>query len=89
MVGKTPRVLTSISQRVRSLILEETPPSRSTSTLKRVRLLLPSSSTNLMPCLGRFRAAVPSGASTGIHEAVELRDGDKKNYVGKGERLRT
>ena len=30
------------------------------------------------------RAAVPSGASTGIHEAVELRDGDKKNYAGKG-----
>jgi enolase len=30
------------------------------------------------------RAAVPSGASTGIHEAVELRDGDKKNYSGKG-----
>jgi enolase len=30
------------------------------------------------------RAAVPSGASTGIHEAVELRDGDKSRYVGKG-----
>lgn len=30
------------------------------------------------------RAAVPSGASTGIHEAVELRDGDKKKYLGKG-----
>jgi enolase len=30
------------------------------------------------------RASVPSGASTGIHEAVELRDGDKKNYLGKG-----
>src|SRR6478735_6522358 len=30
------------------------------------------------------RAAVPSGASTGIHEAVELRDDDKKVYVGKG-----
>jgi enolase len=30
------------------------------------------------------RAAVPSGASTGIHEAVELRDGDKKFYMGKG-----
>ena len=30
------------------------------------------------------RAAVPSGASTGIHEAVELRDGDKKVYQGKG-----
>ena len=30
------------------------------------------------------RAAVPSGASTGIHEAVELRDGDKKKYGAKG-----
>jgi len=30
------------------------------------------------------RAAVPSGASTGVHEAVELRDGDKKKYGGKG-----
>ena len=33
-------------------------------------------------CMGR--AAVPSGASTGVHEAVELRDGDKKRYLGKG-----
>ncbi|KIL71421.1 hypothetical protein M378DRAFT_218308 [Amanita muscaria Koide BX008] len=33
---------------------------------------------------GLFRAAVPSGASTGIHEAVELRDGDKNAYLGKG-----
>ncbi len=32
----------------------------------------------------RGRAAVPSGASTGEHEAVELRDGDKKSYMGKG-----
>ena len=32
----------------------------------------------------RGRAAVPSGASTGEHEAVELRDGDKTRYVGKG-----
>lgn len=30
------------------------------------------------------RAAVPSGASTGVHEATELRDGDKKKYGGKG-----
>jgi enolase len=30
------------------------------------------------------RAAVPSGASTGVHEALELRDGDKKRYLGKG-----
>ncbi|NJO31788.1 MAG: phosphopyruvate hydratase, partial [Rhodospirillales bacterium] len=33
-------------------------------------------------CMGR--AIVPSGASTGAHEAVELRDGDKRRYVGKG-----
>jgi enolase len=32
------------------------------------------------------RAAVPSGASTGEHEAVELRDGDKTRYLGKGVR---
>ena len=32
----------------------------------------------------RGRAAVPSGASTGAHEAVELRDGNKKRYLGKG-----
>jgi len=30
------------------------------------------------------RAAVPSGASTGVHEAVERRDGDPKRYGGKG-----
>lgn len=33
---------------------------------------------------GMFRAAVPSGASTGAHEALELRDKDKKRYGGKG-----
>ena len=31
-----------------------------------------------------FRAAVPSGASTGIYEALELRDKDPKTYLGKG-----
>ncbi len=35
---------------------------------------------------GFGRAAVPSGASTGAHEAVELRDGDKDRYLGKGVR---
>ena len=30
------------------------------------------------------RAAVPSGASTGVHEALELRDGDKDRFLGKG-----
>src|SRR6185369_1801793 len=33
---------------------------------------------------GNGRAAVPSGASTGEHEAVELRDGDQKRFFGKG-----
>jgi enolase len=33
---------------------------------------------------GRGRASVPSGASTGAHEAVELRDGDKSRFLGKG-----
>ncbi|KAF3839250.1 hypothetical protein F7725_017967 [Dissostichus mawsoni] len=36
---------------------------------------------------GVFRAGVPSGASTGIYEALELRDGDKTRYKGKGEHL--
>ena len=34
----------------------------------------------------RGRAIVPSGASTGAHEAVELRDGDRDRYLGKGVR---
>ena len=32
----------------------------------------------------RGRAAVPSGASTGVHEALELRDGDPSRFLGKG-----
>jgi len=38
----------------------------------------------VLTCGAKGRAAVPSGASTGIHEAVELRDGDAKRYDGKG-----
>jgi len=37
-----------------------------------------------LACGAFGRAAVPSGASTGEHEAIELRDGDKKRYCGKG-----
>src|SRR6201996_3924106 len=37
-----------------------------------------------LECGSAGRAAVPSGASTGEHEAIELRDGDKKRYLGKG-----
>ncbi|KLO17242.1 enolase [Schizopora paradoxa] len=44
----------------------------------------PTIEVDLYTAKGLFRAAVPSGASTGIHEAVELRDGDKANYGGKG-----
>src|SRR5215218_7606704 len=45
----------------------------------------PTVEVDVMTNDGGFgRAAVPSGASTGVHEAVELRDGDKAVYVGKG-----
>lgn len=45
----------------------------------------PTVEVEVMTSGGAFgRAAVPSGASTGTHEAVELRDGDKKKYMGKG-----
>ena len=37
---------------------------------------------------GLFRAGVPSGASTGIYEALELRDGDKSVHHGKGKATR-
>ncbi|XP_028339474.1 gamma-enolase isoform X1 [Physeter macrocephalus] len=43
-----------------------------------------SASSFHVPLPGLFRAAVPSGASTGIYEALELRDGDKQRYLGKG-----
>jgi len=44
----------------------------------------PTVEVDLTTSLGTFRAAVPSGASTGIYEALELRDGDKSQYHGKG-----
>ncbi|XP_029650991.1 enolase [Octopus sinensis] len=43
----------------------------------------PTVEVDLWTDKGMFRAAVPSGASTGIHEALEMRDQDKKNYHGK------
>uniref|UniRef100_A0A4W4FEC5 Beta-enolase n=1 Tax=Electrophorus electricus TaxID=8005 RepID=A0A4W4FEC5_ELEEL len=43
----------------------------------------PTVEVDLYTAKGRFRAAVPSGASTGVHEALELRDGDKSRYLGK------
>lgn len=44
----------------------------------------PTVEVDLTTAKGVFRAAVPSGASTGIYEALELRDGDKKVHHGKG-----
>eukprot|EP01100_Stratorugosa_tubuloviscum_P001807 TRINITY_DN140_c0_g2_i1.p1 TRINITY_DN140_c0_g2~~TRINITY_DN140_c0_g2_i1.p1 ORF type:complete len:433 (-),score=212.50 TRINITY_DN140_c0_g2_i1:61-1359(-) len=44
----------------------------------------PTIEVDLRTDKGLFRAAVPSGASTGIYEAVELRDGDKQRFLGKG-----
>jgi len=44
----------------------------------------PTVEVDLFTDKGMFRAAVPSGASTGAYEAVELRDGDKSRYLGKG-----
>ncbi len=44
----------------------------------------PTVEVDVLTEYGLARAAVPSGASTGIHEALELRDGDKKRYMGKG-----
>lgn len=44
----------------------------------------PTVEVDLYTAKGHFRAAVPSGASTGIYEALELRDGDKGRYLGKG-----
>merc|ERR1711887_414740 len=43
----------------------------------------PTAEVDLYTDKGIFRAAVPSGASTGIHEALEMRDGDKSLYHGK------
>ncbi|CAG9313350.1 unnamed protein product [Blepharisma stoltei] len=44
----------------------------------------PTVEVDVTTSLGTFRAAVPSGASTGIYEALEMRDGDKNRYLGKG-----
>jgi enolase len=47
----------------------------------------PTVEVDVILCSGQMgRAAVPSGASTGEHEAIELRDGDKARYLGKGVR---
>uniref|UniRef100_A0A3Q2PRP1 phosphopyruvate hydratase n=1 Tax=Fundulus heteroclitus TaxID=8078 RepID=A0A3Q2PRP1_FUNHE len=74
---------------------EETPPWRwtcgrpkvsSSSFLDESQVFLRVTELKSTPVSGLFRAAVPSGASTGVHEALELRDGDKSRYLGKGRR---
>src|SRR5712671_6223526 len=62
---------------IRALKAREILDSRGNPTVE-VEVILASDKTG--------RAAVPSGASTGAHEAVELRDGDKSRYFGKGVR---
>ena len=62
-------------------------PTSSSSTRARssTRAAIPTVEVDVVLADGSFgRAAVPSGASTGAHEAVELRDGDKGRYGGKG-----
>ena len=44
----------------------------------------PTVEVDITTSKGTFRAAVPSGASTGIYEALELRDKDPKRFLGKG-----
>lgn len=60
---------------IQSLHAREVLDSRGNPTVE-VELVLASSHMG--------RAIVPSGASTGVHEALELRDGDKSRYLGKG-----
>ena len=45
----------------------------------------PTVEVDIVTETGLHRAIVPSGASTGSHEACELRDGDKSHWAGKGE----
>ena len=66
-----------MAARIRSIIAREILDSRGQPTVE-VEVLLADGA--------RGRAAVPSGASTGTHEALELRDGDAKRYGGKGVR---
>lgn len=44
----------------------------------------PTVEVDVITAQGTFRAAVPSGASTGVYEALELRDNDSSRYLGKG-----
>ena len=66
-------------------------PSKQFSSIKKIiaREILdsrgnPTIEADVSTAKGSFRGAVPSGSSTGIYEAPELRDEDKKRYLGKG-----
>ena len=77
MLSRIPKVCSKISSRDMSTIVSvkgrEIIDSRGNPTVE----------VDLITTTGMFRASVPSGASTGIHEAVELRDGGAR-YKGKG-----
>ena len=64
-----------MSTTIESIIAQEILDSRGNPTVE-VEVILEDGSWG--------RAGVPSGASTGIHEALEMRDGDKARYNGKG-----
>jgi enolase len=64
-----------MANRIRSIVAREILDSRGNPTVE-ADVILDNGTIG--------RAAVPSGASTGLHEAVELRDGDQSRYIGKG-----
>merc|ERR1719353_2750662 len=71
-----------------SMVRADAPQMASITTVKAREILdsrgNPTCEVGLHTEDGMFRAQVPSGASTGIYEALELRDGDKGRYMGKG-----
>jgi enolase len=75
--GRRWRILESIILKIRSIVGREILDSRGNPTVE-ADVVLDSGASG--------RAAVPSGASTGTREALELRDGDKRRYGGKGVR---
>src|ERR1700712_3138640 len=75
MIGTPTRPVETVMSAINNIVAREILDSRGNPTLE-VDVVLDSGAMG--------RAAVPSGASTGAHEAVELRDGDKSRYGGKG-----
>jgi enolase len=77
-----------VQSRPRSMMRTDSPQMASITTVKAREILdsrgNPTCEVDLHTEDGMFRAQVPSGASTGIYEALELRDGDKGRYMGKG-----